>query len=309
MTSTAKTPEGILGLWLAVLGSASGLSENTVAAYRRDVSGFMHFLSTYHGEEPSIDGLKAVRHGEVRAWMAHERRMGNSPRSLARKLSALRNFYSWMGDRLGFDATSVIFTRTPRFQRSLPRPVSEDAAGEIVEFAGSQAVEKWIAARDQAILVLLYGCGLRLSEALSLTGEALPLPETLRIRGKGGKERVIPVLPVAREAVSRYVELCMHPIYPNSPLFFGKRGRPLGQRAVRTLMERARISLGLPSSATPHALRHSFATHLLNAGGDLRAIQELLGHKSISTTQAYTAVESSRLLDVYSRAHPRAQEG
>ena len=155
---------------------------------------------------------------------------------------------------------------------------------------------------------LLYGCGLRLSEALSLKGDSLPLPETLRIRGKGGRERIVPVLPAAREAVSRYAELCPYPVTAASPLFFGDRGRPLGQRAVRKLMEGARISLGLPPSATPHALRHSFATHLLDAGGDLRAIQELLGHKSISTTQAYTAVERSRLLEVYNSAHPKARE-
>ena len=305
MTLNSEPPH-LLGQWLSTLHSAAGLSENTVSAYRRDASAFLRFLAQHDGEVVSTGRLENVQVGDVRAWMAHERRQGITPRSLARKLSAVKGFFSWLSESRGFDASAVASVRSPRFKPSLPRPVSEQAAGQIIGLAGRATGEKWKAARDEAVLLLLYGCGLRLSEALALTGGCVPLPDSLRIRGKGGKERVVPVLPLARNAVARYVELCPFAVDSKSPLFYSNRGKPLGQRAVRTIMEKARVNLGLPPSATPHALRHSFATHLLNAGADLRAIQELLGHRSISTTQTYTAVETSRLMDVYRHAHPRA---
>jgi integrase/recombinase XerC len=168
-----------------------------------------------------------------------------------------------------------------------------------------QATDPWVAARDSAVVTLLYGCGLRISEALSLTGADVPLPQVMRITGKGGKERIVPVIDAAREAVASYLRLCPHPMEPNAPLFRGARGGPLNPRAIQKVMERSRMQLGLPATATPHAMRHSFATHLLTAGGDLRAIQELLGHASLSTTQAYTAVDTAHLMDVYNKAHPR----
>ena len=196
--------------------------------------------------------------------------------------------------------------RAPKFQKKLPRPLAEDAAQGVIETLDLQSQVPWVAARDQAVVTLLYGCGLRISEALGLTGADLPLGGSLRIIGKGGKERVVPVIGPAREAVEVYLRLCPYPTEPDAALFRGVRGGALGPRAVQKVVEQVRLQLGLPASVTPHAMRHSFATHLLNAGGDLRAIQELLGHASLSTTQAYTAVDTARLMEVYRRAHPKA---
>jgi integrase/recombinase XerC len=243
---------------------------------------------------------------DLRSWMAAERGRGLSARSLARSLSAVKGFLAWVADRDGGDVTAILQARGPKYRRRLPRPVSEEAAAELLGTVGEQAREPWIAARDEAVVTLLYGCGLRISEALGLTGAAHPLPEVLRITGKGGKERLVPVLPAARAAVARYAGLCPFDLGRNAPLFRGARGGPLNPRLVQAVVEKARMQLGLPATATPHALRHSFATHLLTAGGDLRAIQELLGHASLSTTQAYTAVDAARLMEVYEKAHPRA---
>jgi integrase/recombinase XerC len=243
---------------------------------------------------------------DLRAWMAEERARGLSPRSLARALSAVKGFAAWAADRTGADATTILSARGPKVRRKLPRPLSEESAAAILTGIGEDARADWIAARDTAIATLLYGLGLRISEALSLTGADHPLPQTLRITGKGGKTRIVPVIPAAAQAVTIYAELCPFELAPTIPLFRGARGGPVNPRMVQAAMERARLRLGLPATATPHALRHSFATHLLSAGGDLRAIQELLGHASLSTTQAYTAVDAARLMEVYEKAHPRA---
>jgi integrase/recombinase XerC len=204
------------------------------------------------------------------------------------------------------DATAILSARGPKYRRKLPRPLSEDGARDMIERVRVQPVEDWIAARDAAVLTVLYGCGLRISEALGLTGASHPLPEVLRITGKGAKTRIVPVIPAARAAVAHYVALAPFELPPSEPLFRGARGGALNARLIARAMEKARLQLGLPATATPHALRHSFATHLLSGGGDLRAIQELLGHASLSTTQAYTAVDAARLMEVYEKAHPRA---
>jgi integrase/recombinase XerC len=238
--------------------------------------------------------------------MSRTRSGGVGARSLARKLSAVKSFYRWLAEREGFDPTAVLSARAPKFERKLPRPLSVDAAREMIETAGMQTDRAWVGARDMAVLTLMWGCGLRVSEALSLKGRDAPLGEALRIIGKGNKERLVPVLPVAREAVETYLRLCPHPRETDAPLFRAIRGGALSPGSVAGVMQSVRMQLGLPASATPHAMRHSFATHLLNAGGDLRAIQELLGHASLSTTQVYTAVDSARLMDVYDKAHPRA---
>jgi integrase/recombinase XerC len=217
----------------------------------------------------------------------------------------VKGFIRWLADREGFDPTAVLSVRAPKYTRKLPRPLSEEAARAVLDTSELQAREGWAALRDVAVVTLLYGSGLRVGEALSLQGRDHPLSEVLRITGKGGRERIVPVLPVARDAVARYVADCPHDLTVGA-LFRGIRGGPLGQRQVARVMEQVRMQLGLPATATPHALRHSFATHLLNAGGDLRAIQELLGHASLSTTEAYTAVDAARLMEVYERAHPRA---
>ena len=243
----------------------------------------------------------------MRAWMAHERNRGVSARSLARSLSAVKTFYRWLAEREGFDVTSVLATRSPKFHRKLPRPLSEDAARAMIDTVEIQSKAAWIGARDVAVVTLLYGCGLRISEALGLTWADAPLPRSLRIRGKGGRERMVPVIAVARSAVARYVQLCPCECGPADALFRGARGGALNGRAIARVMELSRAQLGLPATATPHAMRHSFATHLMAAGGDLRAIQELLGHATLSTTQAYTAVDTARLMEVYERTHPRAK--
>ena len=292
--------------WLEHLSAVEGKTGNTLAAYRADVLSYLSFLTAHRGGPMGRAVLAGIALTDIRAWMAHERAGGLSARSLARALSAVRSFTRWLAERDGFDPTAVLSARAPRFAARLPRHLAEEAARAVLDSAGLQARTGWVGARDTAIVTLLYGCGLRISEALGLTGADAPLPEVLRITGKGGKERLVPVLPVARSAVAQYLRLCPHPAAPASPLFRGVRGGALNPRQVQKLMENVRLQLGLPASATPHALRHSFATHLLNAGGDLRAIQELLGHASLSTTQAYTAVDTARLMEVYEKAHPRA---
>ncbi|MCW8843946.1 MAG: tyrosine recombinase XerC [Rhodobacteraceae bacterium] len=292
--------------WLTSASALDGISANTLTAYRTDLVDFLAFLTEHKGDAQGLAPLTRVSTSDMRAWMAHLRRGGLGARSLARKLSAVKSFYRWFSERDGFDATAVLATRAPKFQKKLPRPLAADAARAVIDTAELQASEPWIAARDVAVLTLLYGCGLRISEALALDGQDAPLPKTLRILGKGGKERILPVLDAARDAVETYVALCPFPFEPTDPLFRGKRGGRLSPRIVSGMMANVRMQLGLPATATPHALRHSFATHLLEAGGDLRAIQELLGHASLSTTQAYTAVDTARLMDVYQKTHPKA---
>jgi integrase/recombinase XerC len=292
--------------WLDHLKAIDGAADRTVDAYRTDVLGFLAFLQMHHGEPSGLGPLARVTVSDMRSWMAHERGRGLSARSLARALSSVKGFMRWLAEREGFDPTAVLSTRAPKFRKKLPRPLEVDAAQAMLETVEMQASEPWIAARDAAVVTLLWGCGLRISEALSLDGRDFPLGPSLRITGKGGKERVVPVIGHARDAVAAYVTACPYPPEAGQPLFRGTRGGPLNPRLVQKAMERARLQLGLPSTATPHAMRHSFATHLLSAGGDLRAIQELLGHASLSTTQAYTAVDTARLMEVYARTHPKA---
>ncbi len=294
-----------LQAWLTHLRVIDGAAEATLRAYGADVTGWLAFLAGHLGESYGLKTLAGVPHADLRAWMAHERGRGLGARSLARALSAVRQFTGWLAEREGLDATAVLSARGPKFRRKLPRPLAESDARAMIATVAEDAAEDWIRARDEAVVTLLYGCGLRISEALGLPATAHPLPEVLRITGKGGKERLVPVLPAARAAVARYAALCPFGLTAGA-LFRGARGGALNPRLVARVMERARTVLGLPATATPHAMRHSFATHLLNAGGDLRAIQELLGHASLSTTQVYTAVDAARLMEVYARAHPRA---
>ncbi len=292
--------------WLDSLGALAGRSENTQTAYRGDVTEFLSFMTLHHSARQGLAALERITVADMRAWMADQRNNGVGARSLARKLSAVKSFYRWLAEREGFEPTAVLSTRAPKFTKKLPRPLAEDAARAMIDTVELQSTSDWVAARDVAVVTLLYGCGLRISEALSLTGADAPLPETLRILGKGGKERIVPVLPAARAAVDRYLAVSPHPQSADAPLFRGVRGGALNPGIIQKVMAKARMQLGLPATATPHAMRHSFATHLLSAGGDLRAIQELLGHASLSTTQTYTAVDTTRLMEVYNRAHPKA---
>lgn len=295
-----------LATWLDQQRALNGAAENTLTAYQGDVADFLAFMTAHKAEPQGLGALAQITISDMRSWMARTRGPNVGPRSMARKLSAVKAFYRWLAEREGFEPTAVLATRAPKFPKKLPRPLAVDAARAMIDCVEVQSRHPWVAARDVAVLTLLWGCGLRISEALGLKGADAPLPEALRISGKGGKERVVPVLPAARDAVAAYLRGCPFPADPTGPLFRAVRGGALGPRAISQVMADARMQLGLPATATPHAMRHSFATHLLDAGGDLRAIQELLGHASLSTTQAYTAVDTARLMDVYNRTHPKA---
>lgn len=295
-----------LATWLDHQRSLKGSAENTITAYQTDVADFLAFITAHKGERQGLAALAKITITDMRAWMARTRGPSLGPRSMARKLSAVKAFYRWLAEREGFEPTAVLLTRAPKYQKKLPRPLAVDAAKALIDCVEVQSDRPWVAARDVAVLTVLWGCGLRISEALGLKERDAPLPHALRIVGKGNKERVVPVLPAARDAVDAYVRLCPHPGGPDLPLFRAIKGGALSPRAIAKVMADARMQLGLPATATPHAMRHSFATHLLDAGGDLRAIQELLGHASLSTTQAYTAVDTARLMEVYNRAHPKA---
>ena len=296
-------------LWLEHLANERRSSPRTLEAYGFAAQRYIAFLEQHRAETITVQALAGVTAGEVRAWLAHLRggERPLSPRSLSQALSAIRTFHRFLDRRLDAPNPAIALVRGPRVKPGAPRPVTEDqAVGLIAEPALDPDREDWEVARDQAVLTLLYGCGLRISEALSLTRSDAPLADTLRIVGKGSKTRVVPVLPAVREAVDVYLAEAPFAIGPNEPLFRAKRGGPLSPRHVQATVQVLRGRLGLPASATPHALRHSFATHLLGAGADLRSIQELLGHASLSTTQRYTEVDAARLLTAYSAAHPRA---
>ena len=274
----------------------------------RDLAGFLDFLREHLGGIPSIVALEALGPADFRAYLAARAQDGIERSSSARALSTLRGFFRFL-DRRGLAKNAALAAvRTPKLPKSVPKPLSAEDAGLALERIAELAEAPWIGRRDLAILTLLYGCGLRLSEALGLARSEAPLrPGMLSITGKGRKTRLVPVLPAVSEAIAEYLALCPHRLTAKGPLFVGVRGGPLNPRLVQRQMQRLRALLGLPETATPHALRHSFATHLLAGGGDLRSIQELLGHASLSTTQRYTAVDAERLLAVYDRAHPRAK--
>ena len=294
--------------WLEWLASERRASRHTIAAYARDVAFFFAFLSDHLGGPADLAALAALRAADFRAWLARRVATGHQAASNARALSVLRNFFRWL-DRQGFvHNPHLAGLRTPKLPHAVPKALSEGDAGIAVEAIEQLSDEPWIAARDTALMMLLYGAGLRIDEALSLNRSVLPLGDSLAVLGKGRKQRVVPLLGVIREAVEDYVAACPYQPGRDGPLFLGARGRRLQAGVVQARMRRLRAMLGLPDSATPHALRHSFATHLLAAGGDLRAIQELLGHASLSTTQRYTAVDAERILAVYDQAHPRARK-
>ena len=294
--------------WLESKQALDGLSRQSVNSYRRDVLGFLAFMRIHKGAQITLAVLGQVGLREVRSWMADAHVRGLSARSVARSLSSVKGFFRWLSEYHDIDASAVVSVRAPKFPSKLPRPISRQDTRNIIKQAGKAPQSgNWIAARDVAVLILLYGCGLRISEALSLTWSDLPLKETLRIQGKGGKERLVPVLPAVVNAVDSYARQCPFKPVPDGPLFLGKQGKQLNPRTVRKVMERARQALGMPATATPHALRHSFATHLLESSSDLRSVQELLGHASLSTTQAYTGIDQARLMEVYEAAHPASR--
>lgn len=301
------TGEAALGAWLSHLANERRASPRTIRAYADGARAYLGFLAAHLGEPPDIAALGRVTAADVRAYLAM-RRSGEhplSPRSVSQALSVIRGFHRFIDRRFGVENAALPLVRGPRLKPGVPRPVSATQAFDIITAAGEREdAEPWEQARDAALMTLLWGCGLRISEALSLTGSDLPPGESLRITGKGGKTRLVPVLPVVREALAAYRRLVPFVLAPSDPAFRAKRGGPYPPRRAQALMQSLRGALGLPDSATPHALRHAFATHLLGAGADLRIIQELLGHASLSTTQRYADVDAAGLMAVYARAHP-----
>ena len=297
--------------WLHRLAFERGLSPHTLEAYARDARDVLAFLTERFGAAPSIADFVGLRPNDLRAFLARRRADGVEGRSLLRTLAAARSLARDL-ERQGDGRASALFAvRSPRLARSLPKPLGVAAALATTDVATrvGEARDEWILARDAAVLALLYGAGLRISEALSIRRQDAPIGarDELTILGKGRKMRSVPVIAPVRAQIAAYLKLCPHALKQDGPLFVGARGGPLSPRIIQLAMERLRGALGLPDSATPHALRHSFATHLLGRGGDLRTIQELLGHASLSSTQLYTAVDGSRLLDAYRSAHPRAR--
>ena len=297
------------GEWLARLADERRASAHTLASYERDVRQFLHFLTGYNGGPTSLADLADCKPATFRAFLAERRREGAGARTLGRGLAGVRSFLRHLEGAGLASAAGARAMRSPKQPKSLPRPLSAPAALEVVDEAGALLSEPWIAARATAVAALLYGCGLRIAEALGLDAAQLTDPQarSMTVRGKGDKERLVPLLPAVLDAVAAYRRLCPFVLSPGTPLFRGARGGPLRPQIVQREMAALRGALGLPDSATPHALRHSFATHLLAAGGDLRTIQDLLGHASLSTTQNYTAVDGARLLTIYESAHPRAR--
>lgn len=294
--------------WLKSLASERRVAALTVEAYERDTRQFLHFLTAHCGGAPGVKDIAELRPADLRAFLAQRRGEGAGARTLGRGLAGVRSFLRHMEKRGLVNAAGAAALRSPKQPKSLPKPLTAGDARRVVSNDEQLATEPWIAARDAAVLTLLYGSGLRISEALGLYGGDLASPRdgVLRVTGKGGKTRLVPVLPAAFQAVATYRKLCPYHLGPDAALFRGARGGPLDPALVQRAMRRMRSALNLPDTATPHALRHSFATHLLGRGGDLRTIQELLGHASLSTTQIYTAVDTARLLDIYAKAHPRA---
>jgi integrase/recombinase XerC len=294
--------------WLKHLGSERRLSPKTLEAYRRDVLQFLAFLAGHLGGAPSLKELAALTPADVRAFLAARRADAIGSRSLMRSLAGLRAFARFLERNGKGKVGALAAVRAPKISKTLPRPLSASAAKSVADpdSAAGDEREPWIHARDAAVLGLLYGCGLRISEALGLKRGDIGTRDTLTVMGKGRKERMVPVIPQVDKLIADYVALCPYDLPADGPLFVGAKGGVLSPRIVQLAMARLRGALGLPETATPHALRHSFATHLLAGGGDLRSIQELLGHASLSTTQIYTQVDAERLIEAYRAAHPRA---
>ena len=294
--------------WLGNLKEVRNLSDNTLISYKHDVKSFIEFISTHTGSEVSIKYLNDMKISDFRSFLSYLRNKDISSTSIARIISSLKSFFNYLLNTNLIESTIVQSLRTPKQKKSLPRPISSELAIETIKHAQDMEKEKWIGLRNKSILMLLYGCGLRISEALNLNFEDINENDYLIIKGKGNKERMVPLMDYVKNDIENYIHECPKNFMKDDPLFVGKRLDRLSPRIIQYVLEKIRHNLSLPETATPHALRHSFATHLLDSGGDLRTIQELLGHSSLSTTQKYTKVETEKLYDAYSKAHPLAKK-
>lgn len=299
--------DDVRATFLAHLAGERRLSDKTVEAYGRDIRDFQTFLARHLGEPAGLRALTGLQPSDFRAYLAFRRNAGLGAASVQRLLSAIRTFYRYLERRWDASNSAIALIKGPRRPRSVPKALSVSGAADLLRGDLDDNKPDWVRARDTAVLSLAYGAGLRISEVLGLTTDVLPLGDTLIVRGKGDKSRLVPILSALQDAVARYVALCPHELPPGSPLFRGVRGGALHPRIVQGEVQRLRGTLGLPETATPHALRHSFATHLLAGGGDLRTIQQLLGHASLSTTQRYTDVDAAQLKKVHAAAHPRGR--
>ncbi len=300
----ARSAQDLKTQWLASLAHERRASKNTLRAYGDDAERFLGFLHGHFGATVNEKTLARLTPADIRAFITVRRSEGLGSKGVQRAIAAVRSFFRYLARENILENAAARNVRTPRIQRGLPRPLSENDAARAIERASEHDVE-WMAARDVALLTLLYGAGLRVSEALSLRRGDVPVPASLTILGKGSKERVVPMLAAVREAIDSYERILPFTGAKGSPLFLSRRGKPMSPREAQLLMQKLRGALGLSDRATPHALRHSFATHLLSNGGDLRSVQELLGHASLSTTQTYTQIDTRKLMDVYEKAHPR----
>ena len=294
--------------WLGNLKEVRNLSDNTLISYKHDVKSFIEFISTHTGSEVSIKYLNDMKISDFRSFLSFLRNKDISSTSIARIISSLKSFFNYLLNTNLIESTVVQSLRTPKQKKSLPRPISSELAIETIKHAQDMEKEKWIGMRNKSILMLLYGCGLRISEALNLNFEDINENDYLIIKGKGNKERMVPLMDYVKNDIENYIHECPKNFMKDDPLFVGKRLDRLSPRIIQYVLEKIRHNLSLPETATPHALRHSFATHLLDSGGDLRTIQELLGHSSLSTTQKYTKVETEKLYDAYSKTHPLAKK-
>lgn len=314
MAAIQKIPaEETLSIFLSHLSGERRLSDKTVEAYQRDISAFLGFMAGHLDEALHLAKLAELKPMDFRAYLAHRRRGDRplSPASVQRQLSAIRTYYRYLERRWDVKNAALPLIKGPRAKRPLPKPLSVSGASELSGLKNKDGKTlplptDWIEARNSAVLALCYGAGLRISEVLGLTPQDLPLGRTLSLTGKGRKTRIIPILPAIKKMVEHYLKLCPYTLSPKGSIFFGARGKALSPRIIQGEVQKLRGALGLPETATPHALRHSFATHLLAGGGDLRTIQQLLGHASLSTTQRYTEVDTSALMNIHRKAHPRA---
>ena len=294
--------------WINHLTNIKKLSQNSVISYKNDLSKFLIFFQDYIEKNIGLKDIENIEISEFRSFLTHRRNSEISSNSIARNISALKSFFRFLIKNNKIKESSVFNLKSPKLKKSLPRPINVDLAIQVIKQAEEIEDEKWIGLRNKAILLLLYGCGLRISEALSLNHDDIQNEDHILIKGKGEKERIVPMMPYIKRGIENYLEACPKEIVSGDALFIGKRFSRLSPRIIQYALEKIRTALSLPETATPHALRHSFATHLLDSGGDLRTIQELLGHSSLSTTQKYTKVETSKLLDTYKKTHPLAKK-
>ena len=294
-----------LGEWRGWLADEKRVSPHTLDAYQRDINGFLIFLTEHLGGPPGLTDLEAMRRADFRSYLAARADLENRRSSIARSMSTLRNFFCWLERRNLVKNGTIGSVRTPKVPRTLPRPLSPKDALHIIEGTVALGGDPWLATRDAALYTMLYATGLRIGEALALNRKQAPNGESMVITGKGNKQRMVPVLAIVSKKIKAYLTACPYELEPNHPLFVGRNGKRLQAGVVQHRLRKLRFLLGLPETATPHAFRHSFATHLLANGGDLRTIQELLGHVSISTTQIYTEVDDAKIMEVYRRSHPR----